>query len=104
MKGEDVRAVQNGLNTLNHGTWDALDPDGDFGQHTEDAVKAFQGEKGLDPDGAVGKYTRQALFPLVAVSLNVIGFRTSNPSALSPPQQRINDAFSPGRLTPLIVR
>ena len=35
--------------------------DGDFGRHTEDAVKAFQTNAGLQADGVVGSGTWAAL-------------------------------------------
>jgi hypothetical protein len=70
-KGEDVRVVQNALNRNGAG----LDPDGDFGNHTRDAVINFQQENGLQVDGEVGPQTRRALFPLVTVTVNVVGVR-----------------------------
>lgn len=41
-----------------------LYPDGIFGRLTEEAVKAFQTEKGLKPDGIVGPATMSKLVPL----------------------------------------
>jgi hypothetical protein len=86
-KGEDVRVIQNALNR--NGA--SLDPDGDYGTHTRDAVIEFQKEqqKGnpkFSVDGEVGRQTRQALFPLVAVTVNVHGMRLTNPGSrtLSP--------------------
>ncbi len=38
--------------------------DGDFGNKTDDAVKAFQRSRGLGADGIVGKDTWEALDPL----------------------------------------
>ena len=70
-KGEDVRVIQKALNR--HGA--GLDPDGDFGNHTRDAVISFQQDNGLDVDGEVGPQTRRALFPLVTVTVNVLGLR-----------------------------
>lgn len=37
--------------------------DGDFGPRTEEAVKAFQGDRGLDADGIAGPLTWEALLP-----------------------------------------
>ena len=99
MEGPDVRAVQIGLNKVNEGDQDDLEPDGVFGGLTDSAVRRFQEDKRLDVDGIVGPSTRSALFPLVAVSVNVVGLRTQSDSAPSRLQQRIQDAFSPGRLT-----
>jgi hypothetical protein len=75
-KGEDVRAIQIALNQNGAN----LDPDGNFGSHTRDAVIAFQKEeKKRNPkfsvDGKVGRQTRQALFPWIAVTVNVFGTR-----------------------------
>ena len=36
-------------------------PDGHFGDHTEEAVKAFQTRQGLEADGVVGSGTWAAL-------------------------------------------
>ena len=99
MEGPDVRAVQIGLNKVNGGDQDDLEPDGVFGGLTDSAVRRFQEDKRLDVDGIVGPSTRSAFFPLVAVSVNVVGLRTQSDSAPSRLQQRIQDAFSPGRLT-----
>jgi len=53
-----VRLVQTRLNQLgyNVGTIDGLE-----GPMTTEAIKAFQGDKGLDVDGMVGPATQQAL-------------------------------------------
>jgi len=99
MEGFDVRAVQIGLNKVNEGDQDALEPDGMFGGLTDSAVRRFQEDHGLDVDGIVGPRTRSALFPLVAVSVNVVGFRTRSDPAPSRLQQRIQDDLLPGRLT-----
>ena len=54
--GEDVRALQILLmgNGWNGGTWGA---DGDYGQQTVDAVKAYQKKEGLQVDGMAGPET-----------------------------------------------
>lgn len=73
-KGPDVMAVQQGLNKY-YGR-QVLVPDGDFGHNTLRVVKQFQAEKRmLPPDGVVGPVTRSALFPLVAVTVNLWGSR-----------------------------
>ncbi len=79
-KGEDVRVVQKALNR----TGAALDTDGDFGDKTRDAVRAFQQkQRARNPrfgvDGEVGPQTRRALFPLIAVTINVYGARLARP-------------------------
>src|SRR5207249_1515567 len=64
MRGEDVRAVQQGLNEYFGTTRPALDPDGVFGPNTRAAVDAFQranpgtGRPDGSPDGIVGRRTR----------------------------------------------
>lgn len=60
-EGEDVRAVQKRLLALGYslGSYGA---DGDFGNATKSAVRAFQSDNGLDADGIVGKQTWEALF------------------------------------------
>ncbi len=57
--GEDVKYVQNALNTVRRGVKEIppLDVDGMFGPKTENAVKAFQKYYGLAPDGVVGPLT-----------------------------------------------
>lgn len=57
-KGPDVMVLQNVLAQAGF----AVLADGDFGQNTEDAVKAFQTSQGLTPvDGIVGRSTWDAL-------------------------------------------
>lgn len=51
-KGEEVKQLQSKL---------GLSADGDFGQKTEDAVKAYQLKNGLTPDGIVGPNTWQKI-------------------------------------------
>ena len=60
MEGDDVRQLQAGLIRLGFdcGRWGA---DGDFGDATELAVKAFQREHGLAADGVAGERTLAAL-------------------------------------------
>ena len=60
MEGEDVKQLQSDLIRLGYdlGRWGA---DGDFGDATELAVKAFQREWGLEADGEVGPKTLAAL-------------------------------------------
>lgn len=59
-KGEDVKQLQKDLIELGYdlGTWGA---DGDFGNATDKAVRAFQKKNGLDVDGWVGKNTYTAI-------------------------------------------
>jgi hypothetical protein len=101
-KGEDVRVIQNALNR-NGAT---LVPDADFGNHTRDAVIAFQQQqyarnKRFGVDGEVGPQTRRALFPLVAVSVNVYGMRLTGPgSGLLSPRGRPGFGLPPLTLSP----
>jgi len=104
MSGEDVRAVQQGLNTYFGDRRPPVETTGYFGQHTLDAVNAFQAENpgtggpnGM-PDGTVGKKTRHAIFSLAAVTINVVGFRMGNLLSRNNPGTRFPD-FSPGHLT-----
>ena len=59
-EGNDVKQLQSGLIELgfNCGSWGA---DGDFGDATELAVKAFQAHANLKEDGEVGPLTLKAL-------------------------------------------
>lgn len=58
VKGDDVKALQDALNSL---SFNAGPEDGDFGDQTETAVKAFQARYGLQIDGEVGPITWKAL-------------------------------------------
>lgn len=60
MEGEDVKQLQKDLITLGYdlGKWGA---DGDFGEDTDKAVRAFQKDKKLTVDGIVGNNTFNAL-------------------------------------------
>ena len=57
--GADVKRMQQQLKTLGYYTGSV---DGDFGEATENAVKAFQSRNGLTPDGKAGKYTLEKLY------------------------------------------
>ena len=59
MYGDDVRAVQNKLNSLGYNCGTA---DGYYGNATRSAVISFQSAKGLTADGEVGPATWNALF------------------------------------------
>lgn len=103
MRGEDVHAVQQGLNEYFRGTRPALKADGVFGPNTRAAVDAFQranpgiGKPDGSPDGIVGPRTRGKLFPLAMVTSTVVGFRLRPPRTPSL-QDRVRQAFSPGQL------
>lgn len=62
-RGQDVRALQEGLNRLGYrdGEGKALTADGDFGDRTRQAVQAFQREHGLKDDGVAGPKTLEAM-------------------------------------------
>jgi peptidoglycan hydrolase-like protein with peptidoglycan-binding domain len=65
--GEAVRQLQRALKDLGY---DPGSIDGQFGSHTEAAVKAFQGRSGIAVDGVVGEITW----------LNIDEADTSNPT------------------------
>ena len=58
--GADVEVLQEKLIAANYNCG-VRGIDGDFGPATEDAVKAFQHDKGLEVDGIVGEKTYAAL-------------------------------------------
>lgn len=58
--GEPVRDIQDRLAALGHPS--DPDPRGEYGKATTDAVRAFQGERGLNVDGIVGPDTWRALY------------------------------------------
>lgn len=62
-QGERVRTLQSELNKFGYADSGGrpLKVDGDFGQNTVDAVRAFQRARGLHVDGVVGSDTRAAL-------------------------------------------
>jgi hypothetical protein len=105
MKGEDVRALQQGLNEYFGKRRPALDPDGDFGSRTLAAVNAFQeenpgtGKLSGQPDGIAGSRTRRRLFPLVGYTVNIYAMRLKMPDlrprlGIQPPK------LGPGPLRP----
>jgi len=57
-RGEEVEFLQEVLEDLGY---DVGELDGEFGEQTEAAVIAFQGDHELDMDGVVGKKTIEAL-------------------------------------------
>jgi cell wall-associated NlpC family hydrolase len=57
-RGQAVSEIQARLNALGYSVGSV---DGDFGQMTVNAVKAFQRSRGLEADGIVGEQTYQAL-------------------------------------------
>ena len=59
MYGDDVKAVQNKLNSLGFNCGTA---DGYYGNATKNAVISFQSAKGIDTDGVVGPTTWKLLF------------------------------------------
>ena len=59
MQGDDVKAVQNKLNSLGYNCGTA---DGYYGNDTKNAVVKFQSNRGLTTDGEVGPATWNALF------------------------------------------
>lgn len=86
LKGEDVRALQQGLNEYFAYRRDRLVPDGDFGSRTQAAVHAFQeenpetGDANGKPDGIVGSRSLRRLFPLVGYTVNIYAMRLKMPN------------------------
>jgi N-acetylmuramoyl-L-alanine amidase len=64
-RGDDVRALQAGLNLLG---FDAGREDGIFGERTDRALREFQHNVGLPPDGIAGATTLEAIRRLRPVS------------------------------------
>ena len=69
MYGEDIRAVQNKLNSLGYVAGTA---DGYYGNMTRNAVINFQSKKGLAADGDVGPTTWKYLFETNASVSNIL--------------------------------
>jgi hypothetical protein len=90
MSGEDVRALQNGLNEYFNGRRTPIDTTGYFGRNTRAGVDALQqenpgtGRPDGSPDGIVGRATRRKLFPLAVVTTSVVGFRLRRPERPRP--------------------
>lgn len=57
-QGQDVAAIQSQLGALGY---EAGAADGDFGNATADAVRAFQRDRGLEVDGIIGAQTYRML-------------------------------------------
>ncbi len=98
-RGNDVLAVQKGLNLRKLPTEPRVDEIGVFGPATDAAVRRFQSRNGLVPDGIVGAKTRAMLFPLAVVTVQTFGFRLRLPSLLDPPSPRFRPNLFPGQLT-----
>jgi hypothetical protein len=81
MRGPDVKAVQQGLNTRDGGVQPKLLEDGVFGTNTDKAVREYQARHGLKSDGAgaVGRETRNSLFPLGLATVTVSGMQLRLP-------------------------
>jgi hypothetical protein len=81
MRGPDVKAVQQGLNTRDGGVQPKLVEDGVFGTNTDKAVRQYQVKHGLKSDGAgvVGQETRDSLFPLGLATVTISGMQLRMP-------------------------
>ncbi|WP_338334657.1 peptidoglycan-binding protein [Xanthomonas euvesicatoria] len=88
-RGGEVQSLQQDLNRL--GVRDAqgnrLAEDGRFGDHTREAVMAFQKQHGLQQDGVVGRDTRAALAAQPA--------QTREAQVAAPKGPSLNDASHP---------
>src|SRR5262249_40953816 len=76
--GQDVVALQQGLNQRRTAQDTALQEDGIFGPKTGAAVRRFQSRNNLQVDGIVGPITRNAIFPLGVVTIRAYGWRLLN--------------------------
>jgi hypothetical protein len=84
-RGEDVRAVQQGLNLALAGLRGPVAEDGTFWTETDSATRFFQQQSGLNPpDGVVGPITRNKLFRLKVLTTTVRGMRLRMPSLSAP--------------------
>jgi len=63
-KGDDVKEIQNVLITLGYGVGVA-GADGDFGYHTESAVKDFQNKNNLQANGTVDQITYDIMIQML---------------------------------------
>jgi|SRR5271166_1616867 len=96
--GQDVRAVQQGLNLRAPSDSTPLVADGAFGPRTDAAVRNFQQANGLDADGIVGPLTRVKLFPLATATVRLFGMRLRLPE-FRPPRTPFRPNLLPGQLT-----
>jgi peptidoglycan hydrolase-like protein with peptidoglycan-binding domain len=71
-KGDSGEAVMHLQGLLNSYDRALLEADGEFGDNTELAVKAFQRKSGLEDDGIVGAATWEALQALTGASDEVV--------------------------------
>lgn len=99
-KGDNVRALQNALNSLGYGN---LAVDGVMGTQTVNALKKFQKDSGLSADGVFGSKTQNALSAKgfasgsAYIPRNMTGRINENGSELYiPPQQNILAPLSRG--------
>lgn len=99
-KGDNVRALQNALNSLGYGN---LAVDGVMGTQTVNALKKFQKDSGLSADGVFGSKTQNALSAKgfasgsAYIPRNMAGRINENGSELYiPPQQNILAPLSRG--------
>ena len=99
-KGDNVKALQNALNSLGYGN---LAVDGVMGTQTVNALKKFQKDSGLSADGVFGSKTQNALSAKgfasgsSCIPRNMIGRINERGSELYiPPQQNILAPLSRG--------
>lgn len=99
-KGDNVKALQNALNSLGYGN---LAVDGVMGTQTINALKKFQKDSGLSADGVFGSKTQSALSAKgfasgsSCIPRNMIGRINESGSELYiPPQQNILAPLSRG--------
>ena len=91
--GENVAQLQESLITLGFLSGPA---DGNYGEKTVAAVKAFQRANGLKVDGTAGAETQQLLFGGTAKSATVAATPTPTPKATATPAPEKTDTLKQG--------
>ena len=95
-KGPNVKNVQERLNQIIKppAIPEPLNPDGIFGDKTEDAVKKFQGQRGLKTDGKIGPGTVMALHYETKGGVMGVGTHFIKKGVKSPLFKKIQEALN----------
>ena len=100
MTGSDVKTLQELLNQL-HIVTPALEVDGDFGNKTDAAVRAFQKKLRLKQDGLYGEETHKAL--MGAVADDDEGKKAQEPAVEEPEQPTVDHQPDDGVTGPMVT-